>query len=114
MSWHQATVGDACVATLQVDPARSGKQSFRYVDISGVDRDVKTISRADEIPSNEAPSRARKVICSTKPLGLRGGDVGTSNAFDVAAATVESADFVPVNIKPQHGATHRRKAQCQR
>ena len=68
MSWHQATVGDACVATLQVDPARSGKQSFRYVDISGVDRDVKTISRADEIPSNEAPSRARKVIAASDIL----------------------------------------------
>jgi type I restriction enzyme S subunit len=62
MTWYQATVGDACVATSQVDPARSGKPSFRYVDISGIDRDAKTISKADEIPSNEAPSRARKVV----------------------------------------------------
>lgn len=68
MSWHQATVGDACVAASQIDPARSGKPSFRYVDISGIDRDAKAISRADEIPSDEAPSRARKIIAASDIL----------------------------------------------
>lgn len=62
MSWPTATIGDLCVATLQADPARSGKQTFRYVDISGVDRDAKAISRADRLSSDDAPSRARKII----------------------------------------------------
>lgn len=68
MSWLQATVGDACVATMQVDPVRSGKQSFRYVDISGIDRNTKAISRADEISSEEAPSRARRIIAASDTL----------------------------------------------
>jgi len=55
-------IGDVCLPTLQGDPARSGRKSFRYVDIAGVDRDSKLISGADEIQSSEAPSRARKII----------------------------------------------------
>lgn len=62
MSWPTATIGDVCLSTLQADPARSGKQTFRYVDISGVDRDAKAISRADRLSSDDAPSRARKII----------------------------------------------------
>jgi type I restriction enzyme S subunit len=62
MSWPTATIGDVCVATEQADPARSGKPTFRYVDIAGIDRDAKAISKADELPCDEAPSRARKVI----------------------------------------------------
>ncbi len=67
MNWLPATVGDACLPTSQTDPARSGSTTFRYVDIAGIDRDAKAISRADELPCTEAPSRARKAI--------RAGDV---------------------------------------
>lgn len=62
MNWLPATVGDACLPTTQNDPTRSGAATFRYVDISGVDRDAKVITRADELPCEEAPSRARKTI----------------------------------------------------
>jgi type I restriction enzyme S subunit len=55
-------IGDVCLPTLQGDPARSGRVSFRYVDIAGIDRDSKSISGADEIHSIDAPSRARKII----------------------------------------------------
>jgi len=62
MKWIHATIGNACVPTMQVDPARSQVDKFRYVDIAGVDREAKAIARADEVSSTEAPSRARKVI----------------------------------------------------
>lgn len=62
MNWLTPTIGDVCLPTLQGDPARTGRKSFRYVDIAGVDRDSKSISKADEVPSDDAPSRARKII----------------------------------------------------
>lgn len=62
MTWLPATIGGVCLPTLQGDPARTGRKSFRYVDIASVDRDSKSISRADEVPSDAAPSRARKII----------------------------------------------------
>ena len=68
MNWLPAMVGDACLSTSQTDPARSGAATFRYVDIAGVDRDTKAISRAEVLACVEAPSRARKVIRSSDVL----------------------------------------------
>lgn len=62
MTWTTVTVGDVCLATTQADPARLGRPTFRYVDISGVDRDAKAITKSDELPAEDAPSRARKLI----------------------------------------------------
>jgi type I restriction enzyme S subunit len=62
MNWPTPMIGDVCLPTLQGYPARSGRKSFRYVDIAGVDRESKSISGADEMQSREAPSRARKMI----------------------------------------------------
>jgi len=62
MNWPIPKIGDVCLPTLQGDPARTGRRSFLYVDIAGVDRDSKAISKTDEMPSDNAPSRARKII----------------------------------------------------
>lgn len=62
MTWPTVTVGDVCLATTQADPAHLGRPTFRYVDISGVDRDAKVITKSDELPADDAPSRARKLI----------------------------------------------------
>lgn len=62
MSWLQAAIGDVCVPTTQRDPSRTGSGTFRYVDIAGIDRELKTISRAEAIPCSDAPSRARKEV----------------------------------------------------
>jgi len=64
MTWLQATIGDVCLPTAQRDPSRNGGTTFRYVDIAGIDRELKTISRAESIPCADAPSRARKEIRS--------------------------------------------------
>jgi type I restriction enzyme S subunit len=68
MNWIPATVGDACLPTSQADPGRRGNATFRYVDIAGIDRDSKTIYRADEYTCLDAPNRARKVIQSSDVL----------------------------------------------
>ncbi|WP_296640229.1 restriction endonuclease subunit S [Thiobacillus sp. 65-1402] len=68
MNWLTAPLGDVCLPTLQADPARSGASTFRYVDIAGVDRDSKIISRAEALPCAEAPSRARKIIQTSDVL----------------------------------------------
>ena len=62
MTWPTVAVGDVCLATTQVDPARRGAPTFRYVDISGVDREAKAIIKFDKLPAESAPSRARKLI----------------------------------------------------
>lgn len=62
MSWLQTTMGEVCLPTLQKDPTRNGTGSFRYIDISGIDRETKTISGAGYVPCAEAPSRARKLV----------------------------------------------------
>jgi type I restriction enzyme S subunit len=62
VSWLTATIGDVCLATSQIDPARTGDGSFRYVDISGIDRETKSVARADTVLCSAAPSRARRRI----------------------------------------------------
>lgn len=62
MTWLQTTIGQVCEPTEQRDPSGNGGHTFRYVDIAGIDREAKTISRADPILCADAPSRARKVI----------------------------------------------------
>lgn len=62
MRWPIVTVGEVCVPISQVDPSRNIGGMFRYVDIAGIDRVSKVISRAETILCSDAPSRARKVL----------------------------------------------------
>lgn len=62
MKWPTVSIGDVCLPTRQVDPARIGKPTFRYVDISSVDRVAKEITKTEVVSAQDAPSRARKLI----------------------------------------------------
>jgi len=62
MKWPFVKIGNVCVKTTTRDPRRTPDDSFRYVDISSVDREQKLIVTAPEIIGSEAPSRARKEI----------------------------------------------------
>jgi len=64
-NWPRVRIAATCESTTVEDPR--SRPSFRYLDISSIDRLTKTISEAPEIDGLAAPSRARKVI--------RGGDV---------------------------------------
>lgn len=68
MSWLTAKIDDVCVPTEQANPARYERPTFRYVDISSIDRDAKAISKAGVISAQDAPSRARKIIESSDIL----------------------------------------------
>lgn len=58
-------IGD-CVETCETwNPAASGPaKTFRYIDLSSVDRDEKRIAGAETILSDGAPSRARQLVKS--------------------------------------------------
>jgi hypothetical protein len=46
------------------NPAKKPDVSFQYVDIASVDVETGIIARPQELSGEEAPSRARKVICA--------------------------------------------------
>jgi type I restriction enzyme, S subunit len=62
LSWDQVSIGSICFDIETVNPRERPDVSFRYVDISSVDKDSKVISVAPEILGKDAPSRARKKI----------------------------------------------------
>lgn len=59
---NTAEIGSLVKKTRQCNPASLGHPNFRYIDISSIDRQNKTIVEAQMICSNEAPSRARKLV----------------------------------------------------
>lgn len=62
MTWSAVTIGSLCERTGTTDPRRRPDVPFRYIDISGIDRDLKRIALASEMLGADAPSRARQVV----------------------------------------------------
>lgn len=61
--WPLVSLDEICArSTGTRDPRKSPEQTFRYVDISGVDNRLKIITEARPILGKDAPSRARQVI----------------------------------------------------
>jgi len=59
---RQVKIGDVCMGTSQRDPRNHPARTFRYVDISTIDRGTKQIVDPPTILGTDAPSRARKQI----------------------------------------------------
>ncbi len=55
-------IGDLVGRVTQFDPAKLGHDSFRYIDISSLDRDSKCLLAAERIAVSAAPSRARQLV----------------------------------------------------
>lgn len=64
MSWQAKKIGTLCEAISTADPRRKPDDTFRYIDISGIDRDLKCIATTAEIRGEDAPSRARQVVAA--------------------------------------------------
>jgi type I restriction enzyme S subunit len=64
MTWPTTTIGSACLPTKQVSPTQLGRDTFRYIDISGVDRHSKAVASVASVACDKAPSRARKLVRS--------------------------------------------------
>lgn len=59
--WPVESIGDFTLPTRQLDP-RKRDGTFRYIDISSINRDTKRIEETKELLCAEAPSRARKHV----------------------------------------------------
>jgi type I restriction enzyme, S subunit len=64
MNWLQETVGSVCVPTSWRDPRQQPDSVFKYIDISGIDREKKEIRETRSILGSQAPSRARKEVAT--------------------------------------------------
>lgn len=62
MTWGTVKIGRLCDKTGMTDPRRKPDVSFRYIDISGIDRELKRIATTTDIAGADAPSRARQVV----------------------------------------------------
>jgi len=62
MTWPTPPIGSLCENAVQRDPRQCPDEFFRYIDISSIDRNRKTITEAASIIGSDAPSRARKEV----------------------------------------------------
>lgn len=86
-------IAAVCLPTSQRNPCELPNELFRYVDISVVDRETKSILEPVVLRGAEAPSRARKEI--------RGGDVLVSTV----RPNLNSVCLVPDNLDGQIAST---------
>ena len=62
--WHQVRLEEVTVPTATWQPKRDPRPTIKYVDVSAVSREELRIVAEIEYSGNNAPSRARKIICS--------------------------------------------------
>ncbi len=91
LGWPCVAIGTLCEHTAVEDP--QSRPSFRYVDISSIDRISKEIVEAQEIDGLAAPSRARKAI--------RAGDVLVSTV----RPNLNAVAIVPDHLDGQIAST---------
>jgi len=62
MNWPVESIRKGCKNTKTYDPRQRPDETFRYIDISGIDRVQKCIASTTVIIGADAPSRARKIV----------------------------------------------------
>ncbi len=62
--WERANLAEVCEPIVQVNPERTPKRKFKYVDISSINNGSHEIVETKEFIGEDAPSRARKPIKS--------------------------------------------------
>ena len=63
MSFPLTPIGEVLSPITTWNPSRiAGSTTFRYIDLSSVDRDEKAVSATTQITVSEAPSRARQLV----------------------------------------------------
>lgn len=60
LGWERASIGALCLREKQLLPVADTQ--YTYIDISSIDRDLKTVSEPQIILGSSAPSRARKLV----------------------------------------------------
>lgn len=67
-SWAEASIADVTTPFISVDPTKTPDQAFQYVDIGSIDNKTQTITDPKSFVGRDAPSRARRLICSGDTL----------------------------------------------
>lgn len=62
--WSTVTLAKVTTAPKKVDPVTTGRQTVRYLEISGIDGDRHVVTSADPVESATAPARCRQPIRS--------------------------------------------------
>ena len=57
-----ASIGEVTVATSNIKWKEAGSKSYRYIDLSSVSREDKSIGETLEVNADSAPSRAQKLV----------------------------------------------------
>ncbi len=81
--WKTATLRKLLIKTETVNPTKDADKSFKYIDVSSVDRDTLSIREVQQLLGKEAPSRARRLV--------RQGDV----IFATVRPTLKRIAIVP-------------------
>jgi len=66
--WAQASVADVTTPFMSIDPTKTPDKHFRYVDIGSIDNKTQTITDPKYFLGRDAPSRARRLICTGDTL----------------------------------------------
>ena len=60
--WEEKTLGEVCEKTKNIKWGDNSDQEFKYIDLSSVSRNSLKVENFSIVNSNNAPSRARKII----------------------------------------------------
>ena len=60
--WRTTTLGEVLEKTESIDPLRSPRTAFEYIDVSSVSNTTFQIEETQRIQGKDAPSRARKLV----------------------------------------------------
>lgn len=60
--WEEKTLSNVLLKTETIDPTKTPKDEFIYLDVSSVNKETKAIEGATTLLGKDAPSRARKLI----------------------------------------------------
>lgn len=87
--WKEVSLGEICEKTETVDPRKTPRDEFEYVDVSSVSNETFTIGETQKLLGEDAPSRARRQI--------RSGDI----LFATIRPTLQRIAQVPEHLDGQ-------------
>lgn len=61
--WARARLGDICMPIRRAEPRTIHERRFTYIDISSIDSASRKIVSPQDLSVDDAPSRARQIVC---------------------------------------------------
>tara|TARA_R110002096_G_scaffold344921_2_gene537812 strand:+ start:49078 stop:50646 length:1569 start_codon:yes stop_codon:yes gene_type:complete len=91
--WAKATISEVIQPFQNSDPAKSERDSFHYIDINAIDNTLHRVTEPKFLPTDKAPSRARKMV--------RSGDV----LISLVRPYLKNIAIVPQELDNQWAST---------